>query len=59
MEWDAELLVLRRQDGYFVAVFSARGVTKESIENVAWADHSGKPTPEFFGPGSVRQSPRR
>ena len=34
-ESDPEILVLRRQDGSFVARFSARGATKEGIIQAA------------------------
>jgi hypothetical protein len=40
------LIVLRRRDGYFVAAFSLRGVEREVIEEVAWRDSRGEPTPE-------------
>jgi hypothetical protein len=39
-ESDPDLVVLRRQDGAFVAVFSAQGVTKEDIVEVAREDYS-------------------
>jgi hypothetical protein len=44
-ESDPDIVVLRRQDGAFVAAFSARGATKESIEEAArrttlsWSKH--------------------
>jgi hypothetical protein len=40
------LIVLRRRDGYFVAAFSLRGLEWEVIEEVAWRDFRGEPTPE-------------
>jgi hypothetical protein len=46
MEWDADLLLLRRSDGGIVATFSARGVTEEAIEAVAWGEHGSEPTRE-------------
>ena len=38
---DPDLLTLRRPEGWVVACFSAWGVTKEAIEEVAWEDHEG------------------
>jgi hypothetical protein len=38
-ESDPDVVVLRRQDGAFVAVFSARGVTKEGIVEAAKEDY--------------------
>ena len=46
MEWDADLLLLRRRDSGIVATFSARGVTQEAIEAVAWGEHGSEPTRE-------------
>ena len=46
MERDPDLIVLRRGDGYFVAAFSVWGVGQEMVEEVAWLDHRGEPTPE-------------
>jgi hypothetical protein len=50
-ESDPDILVLRRQDGSFVAAFSARGATRESIVEAAEEDyrslldeHAGWPT---------------
>jgi hypothetical protein len=36
---DPDILVLRRQDGSFVAAFSARGATREGIAQAAKQDH--------------------
>jgi hypothetical protein len=36
---DPDLWTLRRTEGWVVAHFSARGATKETIEEVAWEDH--------------------
>jgi hypothetical protein len=36
---DPDVWVLRRPEGWVVAYFSARGVTKEAIEQTAWEDH--------------------
>ncbi len=38
-ESDADILVLRRQDGTFVAAFSAQGATRESIVEAAKEDY--------------------
>jgi hypothetical protein len=38
---DPDVWALRRSEGWVVAYFSARGVTKEAIEEVAWEDLKG------------------
>jgi hypothetical protein len=38
-ESDPDIFVLRRQDGAFVATFSARGVTEEGISEAAREDY--------------------
>jgi hypothetical protein len=38
-ESDPDIVVLRRQDGTFVAAFSARGVTTEGIMEAAKEDY--------------------
>jgi hypothetical protein len=38
-ESDADIVVLRRQDGAFVAAFSARGATREGIVEAAKEDY--------------------
>jgi hypothetical protein len=38
-ESDPDIVVLRRQDGAFVAAFSARGATREGIVEVAKEDY--------------------
>ena len=38
-ESDPDIVVLRRQDGSFVAAFSARGATREGIEEAAKEDY--------------------
>jgi hypothetical protein len=38
-ESDPDILVLRRQDGAFVAAFSARGATTEGITQAAKEDY--------------------
>jgi hypothetical protein len=37
-ESDPDIVILRRQDGSFVAAFSARGATKEGIREAAMDD---------------------
>jgi hypothetical protein len=36
---DPDLWALRRPEGWVVAYFSARGVTREAIEEAAWEDY--------------------
>jgi hypothetical protein len=36
---DPDVWTLRRPKGWAVAYFSARGATREAIEEVAWEDH--------------------
>ena len=38
-ESDPDIIVLRRQDGSFVAAFSAQGATRESIVEAAREDY--------------------
>jgi len=38
LERDADLLILRRSDGTFVAAFSALGVDPFEVELMAWQD---------------------
>ena len=38
-ESDPDVVILRRQDGAFVAAFSARGVTREGIVEAAEEDY--------------------
>ena len=38
-ESDPDIVVLRRQDGSFVAAFSARGATREGIEEATKEDY--------------------
>jgi hypothetical protein len=40
-ESDPDVVVLRHQDGSFVAAFSARGVTREGIVEAAKEDYRG------------------
>ena len=37
---DPDVWTLRRQSGWVVAHFSARGATYEAVEEAAWEDHS-------------------
>ena len=39
-ESDPDVIVLRRQDDSFIAAFSARGATKEGIEEAAKEDYA-------------------
>jgi hypothetical protein len=38
---------LRRPEGWIVAHFSARGATRETIEQTAWEDHKGAGEEEY------------
>jgi hypothetical protein len=38
LERDADLLVLRRSDGSFVAAFNVRGASLFEVEMAAWED---------------------
>ena len=38
---DPDLWILRWPEGWVVAYFSTRGVTREAIEQTAWEDHEG------------------
>jgi hypothetical protein len=40
-ESDPDIAILRRQDNSFVAAFSARGATKESVIEAAKEDYRG------------------
>ena len=40
-ESDPDILILRRQDGSFVAAFSSTGATREGILEAARADYRG------------------
>jgi hypothetical protein len=44
---DPDVWTLRRPRGWVVAQFSARGATKESIEEAAWEDHKGPGEEEY------------
>ena len=55
-ESDPDLLVLRRQDGTFVAAFSALGATREGILEAAREDYLRLPLADASGPGRGRPS---
>jgi hypothetical protein len=38
---DPDVWTLRRDEGWVVAHFSARGAAKEAIERTAWEDYGG------------------
>jgi hypothetical protein len=40
-ESDPDIVILRRQDGSFVAAFSARGATREGLVEAAKEDYRG------------------
>jgi hypothetical protein len=42
-ESDPDIVILRRQDGCFVAAFSARGATKEGIRKAVIEDYRISP----------------
>jgi hypothetical protein len=44
---DPDVWALRRSGGWVVAHFSARGATKEAIEEAAWEDHEGVGEEEY------------
>ena len=44
---DPDVWALRRPEGWVVAHFSARGATKEAIEQAAWEDHEGAGEEEY------------
>ena len=39
LDLDADVVSLRRKGGSMLAVFSARGATRGTIEEEAWVDH--------------------
>ena len=52
-ESDPDIVVLRRQDGTFVAAFSAQGVTREGIEEAVKEDYAAL----LSGTGSAGEGP--
>ena len=64
LELDADVSVLRSEDGRSVAIFSARGAVWETVERIAWEDHRSRPSTEAsrHHPGSAnrwRRAPTR
>jgi hypothetical protein len=55
LEWDPDVLVLRRGDDKFVAAFSTCGATKEAIEEAAWQDYRGQAMPDSMEPNSEKK----
>jgi hypothetical protein len=52
-ESDPDVVILRRQDGSFVAAFSARGATREGIVEAAKEDY-GRPMEANADPLGLR-----
>ena len=52
-ESDPDVLVLRRQDGAFVAAFSAQGATREGIVEAAEEDYRRLVEAHASGPSAV------
>ena len=51
LELDPDLLVLRRRGKRdFIAAFSVRGATKESLEQATWEDYLERTSLEFVEP---------
>jgi hypothetical protein len=44
---DPDVWLVRRSESWVVAYFSARGATKEAIEQVAWEDYEGAGEEEY------------
>jgi hypothetical protein len=42
LEHGADALLLRREEGSVVAVFSVRGATPSDVARIAWHDHQEK-----------------
>jgi hypothetical protein len=51
-ESDLDIVVLRRQDGSFVAAFSAQGAAREGIREATEEDYSGLPSRRLAGKDS-------
>jgi len=58
-ESDPDLVVLRRQDGAFVAAFSARGATKEGIEEATKEDYAKLVEAQASGSLGLREADAR
>jgi hypothetical protein len=56
-ESDPDVLVLRRQDGTFVAAFSAQGATKEGIVEAAKEDYYAALLSKQTGGGDEESDP--
>ena len=57
---DPEMLVLKREDGSTVALFSSRGFVAEAVEQAAWEDQSDSASEGSSSPcaSSDRPPPR-
>lgn len=44
---DPDVWMLRRSEGWVVAYFSVRGVTREAIEETAWEDYQDSGEEEY------------
>ncbi len=58
-ESDPDIVVLRRQDGAFVAAFSARGATKEGIEKATKEDYAKLVEAQALGSLGLRKDDAR
>lgn len=56
-ESDPDILILRRQDGTFVAAFSAQGATREGIVEAAMEDYKTLGTQKFAGEANDAEEP--
>lgn len=57
-ESDSDVVILRRQDGVFVAAFSARGVTREGIIEAAKQDYGALLRENADLPGLATEKPQ-
>ena len=55
---DPEMLVLCRENGSTVALFSSRGFVAEAVEQAAWEDHSESEGSSSPYAASARPPPR-
>ena len=55
-ESDPDILVLRRQDGTFVAAFSAQGATREGIVEAAMEDYQTLDTQKLADEGEAHDA---
>ena len=58
-ESDPDVIVLRRQDDSFIAAFSARGATKEGIEQAAKEDYAKVVEAQASGLPGLREDDAR